>query len=83
MNSICLDVCAELAGFADFATLAGVSGSLGALSSNAFGLANTPFGTALGVPAALIPSNYDCNFITFRLKRCRSICRFRFSYGVF
>ena len=66
MNSICLDVCAELAGFADFATLAGISGSLGALSSNAFGLANTPFGTALGVPAALIPSNYDFNFIAFR-----------------
>ena len=59
VDNICLNTCAELAGFADFAALAAVSGSLGALSSNLFGVANTPFGTALGAPATLLPGMFQ------------------------
>ena len=59
INSVCLDICAELAGFGDFATLVALTGTYGVLSfSNVFGLINNPFGTSLGVPAPLIPGRW-------------------------
>ena len=56
IDGACLEVCASLAGYADFATLVALSGAYGTLSAtNAFGAANSPFGTPIGVPAALLP----------------------------
>ena len=55
INTACLDVCAELAIGADFATLAALSGAGGALTTNLFGLLSNPFGTELGVPVSLLP----------------------------
>ena len=56
INGACLEVCASLAGYADFATVIALSGAYGTLSvTNAFGAANSPFGTPIGVPASLLP----------------------------
>lgn len=56
INGVCLEVCASLAGYSDFATLVALSGAYGTLTAtNAFGAANSPFGTSIGVPASLLP----------------------------
>ena len=58
INSVCLDICAELAGFGDFATLVTIAAASGILPvSNAFGLFGTSFGSPAGVPAALLPGS--------------------------
>ena len=56
IDGVCLEVCASLAGYSDFATILTLSGAYGTLSvTNAFGAANSPFGTPIGVPASLLP----------------------------
>ena len=60
INVVCLDICAELAGFGDFATLVALSAAAGVLPvTNAFGLFSTQFGGPLGVPAVLLPGNLN------------------------
>ena len=56
---ICLDDCASLAGYTDFSTLVAVSTSFGVFATGA--LANTPFGTSIGVPQAFLPTFGKCN----------------------
>ena len=54
VNKVCLDVCSELSGFGDFATLLAISASIAAVPTNLFG-AGARIGTELGVPAPLLP----------------------------
>ena len=73
INNVCLDICAELAGFGDFATLVALSAAAGVLPvTNVFGLFSTSFGSPLGVPAALIPGRL-CQQPKYLYYRRRSI----------
>lgn len=61
INDVCLDICAELAGFGDFATLVALATASGLLPvTNAFGVFSSSFGSPVGVPTALIPGRRDC-----------------------
>ena len=57
LNSACLDICAELAGFTTFEALVALGAAGTSLSGNALGLSSNAFGGPLGVPAALLPGN--------------------------
>ena len=61
IDNVCLDICAELAGFGDFATLVAAAATAGILPvTNIFGLfSSSSFGGPAGVPAALLPGNFD------------------------
>ena len=58
INDVCLDSCADLAGFGDFATLVALAATAGALPvASLLGLFSTSFGSTAAVPSALIPGN--------------------------
>ena len=58
INDVCLDSCADLAGFGDFATLVALAATAGVLpAASLLGLFSASFGSTAGVPAALIPGN--------------------------
>ena len=57
LNSVCLDICAELAGFTTFEALVALGAAGSSVSGNALGLSSNAFGGPLGVPAALAPGN--------------------------
>ena len=57
LNTACLNICADLAGFSTFETLAALGAAGSSLSGNALGLSGNAFGGPLGIPAALAPGN--------------------------
>ena len=59
LNTACLNICAELAGFSTFEALVALGATASSVSGNALGLTSNAFGGPLGIPAALAPSNYS------------------------
>ena len=57
LNTACLNICADLAGFSTFEALVALGAAGSSVSGNILGLSSNAFGGPLGVPAALAPGN--------------------------
>ena len=57
LNTACLDICADLAGFSTFEALVALGAAGSSVSGNVLGLSSNAFGGPLGIPAALAPGN--------------------------